>query len=183
MAERSIGLQTVPEQHEVNEKAWMIRPIRPERMIIIHQRFFTDISSSITSSDRIINQHLFPSIYSPSLPQPSTQQHLITRRIQRQPHQASTNQARNRDSHDPREEQQTDTLPIDSLKSAIAETHTDRGARDTHARRHGKRVLREDEDGDGGAHFHGRTARGGVVGDFVAHDCVQKDGLVGCALT
>ena len=32
-------------------------------------------------------------------------------------------------------------------------------------------ITIKDEDGDGGAHLHGRTAGRGVVGDLVAHDC------------
>lgn len=92
------------------------------------------------------------------------------RRINCQPHQTTTNQASNRHRHDPREEQQAYSLPVDCLEGSVAETDTDGRARDAHRCRDGERILREDEDGDGGAHFHGGATRGGVVCEFVAHD-------------
>jgi hypothetical protein len=70
----------------------------------------------------------------------------------------------------PGEEQETNTLPVDSLEGSVAETDTDGGTGDTHGGGHWQLVLREDEDGDGGTHFHGGTTRWGVVGDLVTHD-------------
>lgn len=93
------------------------------------------------------------------------------RRIQKQPHKHTTNRARNRDRHNPRRQQQANTLPVDRLVSAIAQTDTHSGAGNAHRRRDGEGELAENEHGDGGAHLHAAAARGGVVGDFVAHDC------------
>ncbi|KAK6833440.1 hypothetical protein PG987_008134 [Apiospora arundinis] len=66
------------------------------------------------------------------------------------------------DGHDPRQHEQTDSLPVDGLDGAVAETDTDGGTGDAHRRRHRQRVLREDENGDGGTHFHGAASAGGV---------------------
>lgn len=79
------------------------------------------------------------------------------RSIKEQSHEATRKSTSNRDSHDPGEYQKTNTLPIDSLGGAIAEADTDGGTGDTHGRRDGKGELREEEDSDGGTHFHGRT--------------------------
>jgi len=86
------------------------------------------------------------------------------RRVQKQSHQHSCQRPSNRDRHDPCEQQQAHSLPIDSLERAIAKTDADGGAGDAHGCRDGKSVLREEENGDGGAKFHGGTAGGGVVG-------------------
>jgi hypothetical protein len=93
------------------------------------------------------------------------------RRIQKQRHRDSAQSSSNRNSHDPSRHEQADTLPIDGLVGSVAEANTHRGAGDAHGGRDGEGELREDEDGDGGAHFHAAAARGGVVGDFVAHNC------------
>jgi len=82
------------------------------------------------------------------------------RRVQEQSHQHPRQRPRNRNRHDPRKEQQSHSLPIDSLERAIAKTDADGGASDTHGCRDGKSVLREEEDGDGGAEFHRGTAGG-----------------------
>lgn len=100
-----------------------------------------------------------------------TEHRLPMRRVQRQTHQTPTDQTGNRHGHDPGEEKEADTLPVDSLEGTVAQTDTDGGAGDAHGGRHGQGVLREDEDGDGGAQFHGRTTAGGVVGELVTHDC------------
>ena len=96
--------------------------------------------------------------------------HLKVRSVEGKTHQAATNETSNWDSHDPREEQKSHSLPVDGLEGSIAETDTDSRTSDTHGCRDWELVLREDEDGDGGAHLHGGTTGWGVVGDFVAHD-------------
>lgn len=53
--------------------------------------------------------------------------------------------------HDPGEEQESHTLPVDGFESSVAETDTDCGTGDAHRCGDGKFVLREDEDGDGSA--------------------------------
>lgn len=53
--------------------------------------------------------------------------------------------------HDPGEEQEAHTLPVDGFESSVAETDTDCGTGDAHGCGDGKFVLREDEDGDGSA--------------------------------
>lgn len=79
------------------------------------------------------------------------------RRVEEQTHEHTADGAGDGDSHDPGEDEKADTLEVDSLEGAVAETDADRGTGDAHGRRHGQRILREDEDGDGGAHFHGAT--------------------------
>lgn len=61
-------------------------------------------------------------------------------------------------------------MPIHSLQGSVAKTNTNSGTGDAHGRRYRKRELREDENGDGGTHFHGTATGWGVVRDFVAHD-------------
>ena len=100
---------------------------------------------------------------------------LIARGVEEQTHGDTTDEASNGDGHDPGEEQETHTLPVDSLEGTVAQTDTDGGTGDAHRGGHWQLVLGEDEDGDGGAHLHGRTAGRGVVGDLVAHDCCEKD--------
>lgn len=58
--------------------------------------------------------------------------HLKVRRIQEQAHQATTKSTSNRNSHDPSQEQETNTLEVDSLEGTVAETDADGGARDAH---------------------------------------------------
>ena len=108
---------------------------------------------------------------------------LEVRGIKHQTHQYTPKRSSNRNSSNPRKKQEANSLEINSLQRAIAETDTDGGAGDAHGCRDGKGELREDEDGDSGAHFHGAASAGGVVSDFVAHDCSNKSanipGLVG----
>lgn len=110
------------------------------------------------------------------------------RRIQDDPHQYTPNSSRHRNRHNPRENEQAHSLKVDCLDSAIAQADADGGTSDTHGCGDGERVLREEEDGDGGAHFHGGacgglaivhveswrlvnlTSRGGVICDFVSHN-------------
>lgn len=54
------------------------------------------------------------------------------RRIQEQPHQTTTKRTRDGNSHDPRQEQETNTLEVDSLEGTVAEADADGGASDTH---------------------------------------------------
>ena len=92
------------------------------------------------------------------------------RRIKHNTTSHTRNSTSNRNRHDPGEDEETHSLPVDSFHSAVAETDTDSGAGNAHGGGDGKRVLREDEDSESGAHFHGATSAGGVVGDLVAHD-------------
>lgn len=106
-----------------------------------------------------------------SLPPPhSDTNSLVAGSVEGDAHKNTTDETGDGDGHDPGEEQEADTLPVDGFEGAVAEAHADRRAGDAHRGRHGQLVLREDQDGDGRAHFHGRAAGGGVVGDLVAHD-------------
>lgn len=100
----------------------------------------------------------------------SIDQFLEVRHVQRETHQDTADQASDGDGDDPRKKQEANSLPVDSLEGAVAETDADGGASDAHGGRHGEGVLGEDEDGDGGAHFHGGTTRWGVVSKLVAHN-------------
>lgn len=95
---------------------------------------------------------------------------LKVRSIEEQTHGDTTDKTGNGDGHDPGEEQETHSLPVDGLVGTVAKTDTNGGTSDAHRCRDGKLVLREDEDGDGGTHLHGGTSRRRVVGDFVTHD-------------
>lgn len=95
---------------------------------------------------------------------------LKVRSVEHKTHQAATDETGDRDGEEPRDDEQANTLPVDSLKGAVAETDTDSGASNAHGGRDGEGVLREDEDGDGGAHLHGGATAGRVVGDLVTHD-------------
>lgn len=92
------------------------------------------------------------------------------RSIEEETHGDTTNETCNGDGHDPGEEQKANSLPVDGLGGTVAETDTDSGTGDAHGCRDGELVLREDENGDGSTHLHGRTSRRRVIGDLVAHD-------------
>jgi hypothetical protein len=93
------------------------------------------------------------------------------RRIEEQPHQHTAESSSDRDRHNPCGDEQADTLPVNGTPGAVAKADADSSTSDAHGCRDGQGELREDEDGDGRAHFHGAAAGGRVVGDFVAHDC------------
>lgn len=116
---------------------------------------------------------IYPKFYGPPYVQNAQpcMQCLPVRSVNSQGHEAAANETGNGDGHDPGEEEEADTLPVDGLEGAVAEADADGRARDAHGRRHGQRVLREDQDGDGGPQFHGRAAARRVVGELVAHDC------------
>ena len=80
-------------------------------------------------------------------------------RVEEQPHEHTADGAGDGNGHDPRQQQQADSLKVDRLERAVAQTDTDRRARDTHGRRHGEGELREDQDRDGGTHLHGAPCR------------------------
>ena len=84
---------------------------------------------------------------------------LEVRSIKDQAHEYSSESAGHGDSGDPCEEEEANSLKVDSLQGAVAEANTDGSASDAHRGRDGKRVLREDEDGEGGAHLHRGTWR------------------------
>lgn len=94
------------------------------------------------------------------------------RGVQQDAHQAATNETGDGDGHDPGEDQETDSLPVDSLEGTVAETDTDSGASNAHGGGDGQLELREQKNGNGGTHLHGRTTAGRVVGDLVTHDYV-----------
>jgi hypothetical protein len=95
---------------------------------------------------------------------------LEMRGVESKTHETSTDKTGDGDGHDPREDEKENSLPVDSLDTAVAETNTDGSTSDTHGGRHGELVLREDKDSNGGAHLHGGTTAGRVVGDLVTHD-------------
>lgn len=90
--------------------------------------------------------------------------------VEGETHESSTDETGNGDGHDPGEEEEANSLPVDGPQGAVAETDTDGGTGDAHGGGDGELVLGEDEDGDGGAEFHGGTTGGGVVGQLVAHN-------------
>lgn len=92
------------------------------------------------------------------------------RSVNEQSHQHSTEGTSNRNRQNPCSKQEADSLPVDSLDGTVAQTNTDGGTGDAHRSRNGEGILGEDEDGEGGAHFHGGSSAWGVVGDFVTHD-------------
>jgi hypothetical protein len=77
--------------------------------------------------------------------------------IEEQTHEYSSESAGDGDGSDPCEDEKADSLEVDCLQGAVAEADTDGSASDAHRGRDGKRELREDEDGDGGAHLHRAT--------------------------
>ena len=85
--------------------------------------------------------------------------------------QAATDETGDGDGHDPGEDEEADSLPVDGAESAVAETDTDGGTSDAHGSRDGERVLGEEEDSDSGTHLHRAATRRRVVGKLVAHDC------------
>lgn len=91
--------------------------------------------------------------------------------VEEESHQHTTEGAGNGNGHDPREEKKTDSLEVDSLEGAVAETNANSGAGDAHGGGNGEGELRKDKHGDGGAHLHGAASAGGVVGDLVTHNC------------
>lgn len=95
---------------------------------------------------------------------------LKVRGVKGKSHKTSTDETGDGDGHDPRENEEEDSLPVDSLDAAVAKTDTDGGTGDTHGGRDRELVLREDKDGNGSTHLHGRTTAGGVVGDLVTHN-------------
>lgn len=78
--------------------------------------------------------------------------------VEEETHKHTAESTCNRDRHDPCSDEQADTLPVDSLVSAVAETDTDGGTGDAHRGRNGEGELGKDEDGDRGAHFHAAAA-------------------------
>lgn len=54
------------------------------------------------------------------------------RRVEEQPHEDTTDGSSNGDSHDPGEDEETDSLPVHGLDGTVAETNTDGGTSDAH---------------------------------------------------
>jgi len=90
--------------------------------------------------------------------------------VEEESHEHARERTGNRDSSDPRKCQETDSVEVDGLEGTVAESDTDGSTSDTHGGRDGEGVLRKDEDGQGGTHFHGTTSGWRVVGDLVTHD-------------
>jgi hypothetical protein len=98
---------------------------------------------------------------------------LEVRGVESKSHEASTDKTGDGDGHDPREDEQENSLPVNSLEAAVAKTDTDGGTGDTHGGRDRELVLGEDKNGDSGTHLHGGTTRRRVVGDLVTHNCEE----------
>jgi hypothetical protein len=95
---------------------------------------------------------------------------LEVRGVESKTHKTSTDKTGDGNGHDPGEDEEENSLPVDGLDAAVAETDTDGGTSDAHRGRHGELVLREDKDSDSSAHLHGGTTAGRVIGDLVAHN-------------
>ena len=100
--------------------------------------------------------------------------HAEVRGVEEDAHEDTAEGAGNGDGHDPGDQQEGDSLEVDGLEGAVAETDADGGTGDAHGGGDGEGVLREDQDGDGGTHLHGATTARRVVGDLVAHDCCEN---------
>ncbi|KAJ6015964.1 hypothetical protein N7540_010555 [Penicillium herquei] len=87
------------------------------------------------------------------------------RGINEKTHQTFTNSASNGDGHNPGEQQEAETLEINSLQGTVAETAADGGTDGD-----GEGVLGEDEDGEGGAYLYGGATARRVVGNLVPYD-------------
>jgi hypothetical protein len=74
--------------------------------------------------------------------------------VQEETHEASRKSTSNGNGHDPGEEEETNTLEVDSLDSTVAKTDTNGSTSDAHRGGDGKLVLGEDKDGDGGTQLH-----------------------------
>lgn len=85
-------------------------------------------------------------------------------------HQTTTDETGDWNGHDPGEEQETHSLPVDGLVGTVAKTDTDSGTSDTHGSGDWELVDGENENGDGGTHLHGGTTGWRVVSDLVTHD-------------
>lgn len=78
--------------------------------------------------------------------------------VDEETHEHTAKSTCDRNRHDPGSDEQANTLPVDSLVGAVAETDADGGTGDAHRGRDGEGELREDQDGDRGAHFHAAAA-------------------------
>ena len=79
------------------------------------------------------------------------------RSVENDTHGETTNGSGNGNGHDPGEDEEADSLPVDSLDGAVAKTHTDSSTGNAHGGRDREGVLREDQDRKSGTHFHGAT--------------------------
>lgn len=96
---------------------------------------------------------------------------LVAWSVEEETHGDTTDKTSDWNGHDPGEEQETNTLPVDGLEGTVHQTNTNGSTSNAHGCRDWKLVLGEDENGDGSSHLHGGTTRWRVVGDLVAHDC------------
>ena len=133
----------------------------------IQQFILSHLENNLTTLKHLSTPHTNPpNIHYVSISASSKKVRSIEEETHNHPRQGPSN----RDSQDPRQQQQANTLKVDGLDGAIAQSHPDGGARDTHGGRHGQRELRKDKHGDGRAHLHGAAPAGRVVRDLVAHD-------------
>jgi len=92
-----------------------------------------------------------------SFPCCGTHLFLEVRGVEDNAHEHATDGTGNRDGHDPGEHKKGDSLEVDSLEGAVAETDTNSGTSNAHGGGHGKRVLREEKHGDSSTHLHRRS--------------------------
>jgi hypothetical protein len=57
---------------------------------------------------------------------------LEVRSVEQDAHKHTSNGTSNRDCHDPGDDQEADSLPVDGIEGSIAKTNTDGGAGDAH---------------------------------------------------
>lgn len=90
--------------------------------------------------------------------------------VDHQSHQTTTNKTRNRNRHNPREKQESDSLPVNSLIRAIAQPNTNSSTSNTHTRTNGQLILTEDQNRNRSTHLHTGASARRVVGDLITHD-------------
>lgn len=82
---------------------------------------------------------------------------LEVRGVENDTHGETANGTSDGDGHNPGEDEKTNSLPVDSLHSSVAETDTHGGTSDAHGGRDGQRVLGEDQDSESSTHLHRTT--------------------------
>ena len=92
------------------------------------------------------------------------------RGVEDETHEDTAEGTSNGDGHDPGKQQEANSLEVDCLDSSVAKTDANGGASNAHGSGDRERVLREEKDGDSGAHLHRATSAGRVVGDLVTHN-------------
>lgn len=93
---------------------------------------------------------------------------LKMRRIQRHNHQKTRDQACAGQRNDPTRKDEANLLPIDSFEIEIAQGDANGSAGETLGGGNREGEARGEQDGDGGAEFHGEATGRRDLGDFVA---------------